>query len=1419
MKKKKAGVMRASLFVLVLVFIIGMALSVSAATETASYVTRSWNAVSKTVTSATKGASATVLTSADSVLGQLGNETYYVVSSATASSSSISVYGTVHLILGNKYTLTNEINVYENSTLHIHEATSAITPTLSAKRIQLRSGNSNVYIHGGNVEISSTIAPLNDSSFGSIVIYGGNVSAQSIGAAESSASAPDTPWTGQLIGIYGGTITVTNELSGVPAIGVDHDKTLNSLEIYNASVTAKKLPINAYSDTKSPVIGANEGTVNSIVIRNANLKVYSHAINDARFTEKHYGTPIGSGYDAHTGSISIIDSTLTIESVNSAAAIGRAFFSSSTCDSITVSGSSISVSEPYLCSKATASAGLAAKNVSVTSSEIIVDLEQTNSDPAGWGLYADESITINSGSFDFHKTLGGIESKGSLVINGGLFSGTVKGATVKDSSGNDVYEHTIQIAGFGKKAITSVTLDSGSYSVEKYSQNPVSNVITLYLSPKKKVTMIQVGSTEYGGSMTGTATKTGTFYAKCNCSSFTNGVCRNCGSLEPAELEDGYYLIRDFADLEYFKAVVEGGLKNGSIPNGQVNAKLMADISMGSGSYSVSSNYIVSVSSSTVNGITIGTLDAPFQGVFDGNGYTITYYYRSPDNETGYFAPFLVADGATFKNLTVAGAQYVKTVGGVDGVGGIVAYVTGNQVTFEKCLVKSAIHMEHSTSSKGCMGTYDVGGFVGYADAPVVIKHSAFLGNIFAEQINGVSYMIGNSADNVKVTVTDSFIYGNMRHYFSESVKNSFICRNEDHTYVYNTYVLSRLSTEGSGGYSNQNKQNANGKNEFYNLSVLDEHMITDGELTYKLNKGSASGVWKQTLSGDTPDALPNFTGATVAYNVGSQSYDNHTHAPVYSLATVNSTNDSIRFLCTTCATEGEYITIVPPNTLTYAKNTTFAATLINPTLSTYEIQYFENGVPLSGAPTNAGTYVAQISYSEVTASITFTVKKANGFINFHKKPNKTYDGIAVDLPGFSTPGTGAVTIEFKPVSGGYEYTTIRPVDANEYYVRVTVAADRNYNAIEKTTTFTVKKAPLTVQANDHTIVYGDAPANGGVSYTGFVGTDTYLVLGGSLEIANTYVAHFPVGTYVLTPSGYISNNYEITYMSGTLNVTKRAVSFTTFDQSITAGQSIDNTKYTAPELVVGHTVHLAANGGEIVLDKILDTSNNDVTENYAVAYASKGVYHCFDEAAYVSDGTEHWHPCVVDGCLVTYEPEACNGGTATCTARAVCEVCQNEHGALDQNNHSFTKYVSDKNATAEADGTKTANCDRGCGKTHSVTERGSSLVTAVESFDANKVKQEDKEAINSMIAEIDELLKSNELSEDERAELTAAKLTADELLTALKNNEEKEAETKPAKNFGGIAIAAIASIAVLGGITAAYVVIIRKKRLGKKTC
>ena len=66
-------------------------------------------------------------------------------------------------------------------------------------------------------------------------------------------------------------------------------------------------------------------------------------------------------------------------------------------------------------------------------------------------------------------------------------------------------------------------------------------------------------------------------------------------------------------------------------------------------------------------------------------------------------------------------------------------------------------------------------------------------------------------------------------------------------------------------------------------------------------------------------------------------------------------------------------------------------------------------------------------------------------------------------------------------------------------------------------------------------------------------------------------------------------------------------------------------------------------------------------------------------------------------------------GGTATCTDPAVCDDCGRQYGDVDPDNHSFTNYVYNNDATCTADGTETAECDR-CGSTDTREKVGSML-------------------------------------------------------------------------------------------------------------
>ena len=62
------------------------------------------------------------------------------------------------------------------------------------------------------------------------------------------------------------------------------------------------------------------------------------------------------------------------------------------------------------------------------------------------------------------------------------------------------------------------------------------------------------------------------------------------------------------------------------------------------------------------------------------------------------------------------------------------------------------------------------------------------------------------------------------------------------------------------------------------------------------------------------------------------------------------------------------------------------------------------------------------------------------------------------------------------------------------------------------------------------------------------------------------------------------------------------------------------------------------------------------------------------DWNAWASNGNDtHTRVCKRDGSHT--ETDSCSGGTATCTARAVCAVCGGEYGALAPNNHTGTIY------------------------------------------------------------------------------------------------------------------------------------------------
>lgn len=156
-----------------------------------------------------------------------------------------------------------------------------------------------------------------------------------------------------------------------------------------------------------------------------------------------------------------------------------------------------------------------------------------------------------------------------------------------------------------------------------------------------------------------------------------------------------------------------------------------------------------------------------------------------------------------------------------------------------------------------------------------------------------------------------------------------------------------------------------------------------------------------------------------------------------------------------------------------------------------------------------------------------------------------------------------------------------------------------------------VEKVPLTITANPNSITYGDAPAGAGVTYNGFISGESVENLDGELRLAFDYEQwdntqrDSESGTsepYTITPWGLTSDNYEITFVPGTLTVEKKALTVEDFSITNTGTVIYDGDPHTA-------NVCLAKNCGGIGSFAVLYTKDG---VNFVEAPVEVGTYNVF---------------------------------------------------------------------------------------------------------------------------------------------------------------------------------------------------------------
>ncbi|MCD8365835.1 MAG: LPXTG cell wall anchor domain-containing protein [Clostridiales bacterium] len=221
-------------------------------------------------------------------------------------------------------------------------------------------------------------------------------------------------------------------------------------------------------------------------------------------------------------------------------------------------------------------------------------------------------------------------------------------------------------------------------------------------------------------------------------------------------------------------------------------------------------------------------------------------------------------------------------------------------------------------------------------------------------------------------------------------------------------------------------------------------------------------------------------------------------------------------------------------------------------------VTYLTDGTTYSSyLPTykDVGTYTIcyKITGSDIDTiygSATVSIGQAEPTISLNDV-SKTYDGTAVSDPTVSVTLAGSDTYSGAPSITYYSVAddgtetglSSAPSAAGRYKVVVSVSGEGdNYTSATASAYFTIGKAALTVTAGNDSISYNDAAPTHTAEYSGFVNSETESVLIGTLAFDCDYSPGNAVGTYDITPSGLSSDNYTITYTSGTLTVTALSI-------------------------------------------------------------------------------------------------------------------------------------------------------------------------------------------------------------------------------------------------------------------------------------
>ena len=290
----------------------------------------------------------------------------------------------------------------------------------------------------------------------------------------------------------------------------------------------------------------------------------------------------------------------------------------------------------------------------------------------------------------------------------------------------------------------------------------------------------------------------------------------------PTQDGEGYYLIDTPEKLRWFATKVNNGQT-------KISARLTANITMDGTEWTP-----------------IGTSQAhPFEGIFDGNGKTITGLTYT-DTSKNYVGLVGFADGATIQNVTVQDSS----LNGKEYIGAVCGFIVRGNIT--GCTNNgSTVNGWANSGSSGQPG-WNIGGIVGQAqDSTTTIQRCINTGKVTG--INDIGGIVGSTAN---ATVRDCGNTGEVRTTGIGIYYGGIAGSVYESSYIHNCYNTDSSTADkfydGSCYHSNcyylANGSDSTDKE----ITAKTQAQFASGEVAYLLQGNRAEPVWGQTIHTDT---------------------------------------------------------------------------------------------------------------------------------------------------------------------------------------------------------------------------------------------------------------------------------------------------------------------------------------------------------------------------------------------------------------------------------------------------------------------------------------------------------------------------------------------------------------------------------------